>query len=69
MSLVKNNEYIEAQAVSKPTKSGTMVISVMPSYRIIGFLLKRHRVGLLATGNLVLLGFVFHADKVVRLFI
>lgn len=40
-----------------PTKEGINVISVMPSYRIIWFLLKRHKVGLLITTTVV--GFTY----------
>jgi len=32
-----------------PTKEGINVISAMPSYRIVWFLLKRHKVGVLIT--------------------
>lgn len=69
MSLVKDNRYIDQPKLSKTDKSGICIISEMPTYRIIGHLLKKHRVGLLATSNLVLIGYVVHIDKVVRLFI
>ncbi len=41
-----------ATPVHKPTREGIMVISAMPSHRIIGHLMYRHRVGLLLTANL-----------------
>ena len=50
MTLVKGQieqEYKETP-VGKTTKQGIMVIDIMPSYRIVAFLMHRHRVGLLA---------------------
>ena len=40
-----------------PTKQGINVISMMPSYRILWFLLRRHKVGILAT--LAVVGFTY----------
>lgn len=36
-----------------PTKEGINVISLMPSYRILWFLAKRHKVGILITLTVV----------------
>lgn len=69
MTLVKDKQYIDQPKLSKTDKSGICIISEMPTYRIIGHLLKKHRVGLLTGGNLLAWGLVFHADKAVRLFI
>ena len=66
--LVKE-KYIDQPKLSKTTKSGICIIGEMPTYRIIGHLLKKHRVGLLATGNVLAWALVFHVDNVVRLFI
>jgi len=40
-----------------PSKEGINVISVMPSYRILWFLAKRHKVGILIT--LTVVGFTY----------
>jgi hypothetical protein len=68
MSLVKNNEYIDKEKPGKVTKQGVRVISAMSTPRILGFVVLRHRVGLLFSSTFVLSGYIVY-DKVVRLFI
>jgi hypothetical protein len=68
MTLVKDNQYIEAKEVSKPTKSGTRVISAMSTTKILSFVAYRHRVGLLGLSSFAMLSYIAY-DKVVRLFI
>jgi hypothetical protein len=62
----KPKEYIDPPRLSKTTKSGICIIGEMPTYRIIGHLLKKHRVGLLAITSLLGWGLVLGVDKVVR---
>lgn len=48
-------------------KKDLMVISEMASWKIVGFLAHRHRVGLLATGNFVIVSYVAW-DKIGHIF-
>jgi len=63
--LVHNKEYIDSEVVSKPTKSGIRVISEMSTTRILWFVAKKHRVGLLAIAALIGWGLNLHVDNVI----
>lgn len=70
MSLVKANNkregmHYEAMPVHQSKKQDLRVISEMSSHKILAFLMYRHRVGLLATSNMLLVGFVCW-DKIAR---
>lgn len=64
MSLVKD-QLIDQENVSKPSKSGIRVISEMSTTRILWFVAKKHRVGLLALGTIAGWGHAFHLDEVI----
>lgn len=64
MSLVKS-KYIEAEEVSKPSKSGIRVISEMSTLRILWHIAYKHRVGLFALAALTGWGHAFHLDNVI----
>lgn len=64
MSLVKS-KYIEAEEVSKPTKSGIKVITEMSTARILWHVAKKHRVGLWAITAIVSLGLNFNLDGII----
>jgi hypothetical protein len=64
----KQDNYIEAKEVSKPTKEGIRVISAMSTSRILAFVAYRHRVGLLAVSTLSMAGYILY-DKIVKIFI
>lgn len=68
MTLAKKNseDYIETP-VRKPSKDGLMIISGMGSWRIVGFLLNRHRYGISLTVNFLIVGFLAW-DKIGRWF-
>ncbi len=68
MTLVKNPEYEDPKELSKPTKSGTRVISEMPTTRILWYVAHRHRVGLLGLSSFTMLSYIAY-DKVVKVFI
>lgn len=59
MSHAQSMEFVQTP-IQKTTPKGVMVISAMPSRRIVWFLVKRHKVGLLITGNV---GFVLYLCK------
>lgn len=65
MSLA-NTGFMETP-IKNPTKKGIMVITAMPSYRIVGYLAYRHRVGLLAFSNVLLVSYLAW-DKVLHIF-
>lgn len=56
MSIAKSMDF-HATQIAPTTPKGVMVISAMPSYRIVWFLMKRHKVGILAT--LAVVGFTY----------
>lgn len=66
MSIAKGMEFT-ATPIRPTTSKGVMVISAMPTSRIIWFLAHRHRVGLLMLSTVVLLAYISW-DKVGRLF-
>lgn len=66
MSLATTMEY-EQTPVRPSKKKDLMVISEMTSSKIIRYLAYRHRVGLLATGNVLLVAY-FAWDKVLHIF-
>lgn len=57
----------KATPIRATTPQGVMVISAMPSSRIIWFLMHRHRVGLLSLTVIILLSYMAW-DKIGRLF-
>lgn len=59
MSQTHAMEFVQTP-IQKTTPRGVMVISAMPSRRIIWFLVKRHKVGLLISGNV---GFLVYLSK------
>lgn len=52
----KANGFIEADKPSKVTRKGIRIIDDMPTHRIIGHLMYKHRVGLLVSSNFALVG-------------
>lgn len=55
--LAKTAPQFQEMPFKAPTKQGINVITLMPSYRIVWFLLRRHKVGILAT--LAVVGFTY----------
>lgn len=55
--LVKSQPKFMDAPFRAPTKEGINVISLMPSYRIVWFLVKRHKVGILVF--LTVIGFTY----------
>jgi hypothetical protein len=68
MALVKDNQYIDSEKLSKTTKRGNRVIGSMSKGQIASYLAYECRVGLWATIATIAVGFIAW-DKVVRLFI
>lgn len=68
MSLVKNASNYEVTTPKLPTKSGIRVISEMSTSRILGYVVLRHRVGLLTLSTVFMAGYIVY-DKVVKIFI
>lgn len=67
--LVKNQpKYIDQSKVSQPTKSGTRIISEMPTSRILWFVACKHSKGLKTLTILALAGYIAY-DKVIKHFI
>lgn len=68
--LHKNNNQQLKYEVTRPqlpTRQGIRIISEMRTSRIIAFLLRRHRVGILATTNALMISYVAY-DKLHILF-
>lgn len=62
MSSIAKAMDFSATPIRPTTSKGVMVISAMPSRRIIWFLMNRHRVGLLGTSVVLLLSYIAY-DK------
>lgn len=68
MTLVKAQPKYEATTPKLPTKGGIRVISEMSTPRILGYVMLRHRVGLLMFSTVFMAGYIVY-DKVVKVFI
>lgn len=59
-------EYEDSKKVSKTTKAGIRIIDHMPTRKIVGHLMKKHRVGLLAIASVVGWSLQANLDDMVR---